>query len=166
MTFTAGVVTGIICTLLVSGLVLVLLMVASSHNQAEQAMGDTIKRTPRGYQPVMRDSIANPSPPGESTTLNAGVDITCTITANDDARWEPRRVKVRHKQPGDNYEDRNKIYYGQRFSGAIFDHIELVDPPKTEAGNVWIREHLMTRIAPGGKLRLSKDMVPHGRSDN
>lgn len=87
MTFAAGVVTGVICTFLVSGLVLVLGLLAASHRKAEQAMEGAIGRAPRGYQPVMRDSIANPSPPDESATLNTGVDITCRITETD-LQWQ------------------------------------------------------------------------------
>lgn len=87
MTFTAGVITGIICTLLVSGLALALIMMADSHRKAEQAMEEAIQRAPRGYQPVMRDSVGTSSPPDESTTLNAGVDITCRVTELD-LQWQ------------------------------------------------------------------------------
>lgn len=160
MTFAAGVVTGLI----IGAVIAVLLAVGAAHRKSEQLLTDIILE---GEEKIVQSKDLEKrikAMPWTGTDLNDGVDISCTITAIDAARWEPRRVKVyqpnadaRHGSPHG-----VEVYYGQRFSGAIFDHIELVDPPKTAADLAWIREHLMVRIAPGGKLRLSKDMVPHG----
>ena len=63
-----------------------------------------------------------------------------------------RRVKLYEKQPGDTYGHDAKVYYGQRFSGAIFDHVEIIDHPQSISDLEWIEEHLKTRIAPGGTI--------------
>lgn len=69
----------------------------------------------------------------------------------------PRRVTL-HRAKGDNaYPSGAQIYYGQRFTAAIFEHVEIVDPPQTREDWQWIQEHLVPRLAPGATFcgRLS-----------
>lgn len=59
-----------------------------------------------------------------------------------------RRVNVHHPTPETRVGTDDKVYYGQTFSGAIFDHIEFVDEPRSQTDRQWIHEHLMTRASP------------------
>ena len=69
----------------------------------------------------------------------------------------PGRVTLHRATGGPIYPIGTRICYGQLFTAAIFEHVEIVDPPKYAGDWQWIQEHLVPRLAPGATFcgRLS-----------
>lgn len=153
----------LIAGLVIGTIITALLAVGAAHRKSDRQIMDhclEFEERKAHYKAIAKELKAMP---WRGADLNRGVDVSCTITA-DDIASSRRRVKVYHPTRDTRAGSNGTVYYGQRFSGAIFDHIELVDPPRDIIDHKWIFEHLLTRIAPGGKLRLNKDMVPHGKN--
>ncbi|KAA0979901.1 hypothetical protein FQ154_01710 [Paeniglutamicibacter gangotriensis] len=154
----------VVVGLIIAAVIVLLLVIGAARRKSEQQLMEhylEFEERKAHYKAIEKELEAMP---WRGADLNDGVDISCTITADDIARSR-RRVKVYHPTRDTRAGTNGTVYYGQRFSAAIFDHIEFVDPPRGEYDQQWIRDHLMTRIAPAGKVRLSKEMVPHGKSD-
>ncbi len=66
----------------------------------------------------------------------------------------PRRVTLHATKGEGTYPVGTRVYYGQRFSAAIFEHVQIVDLPKSHEDWLWIIEHLMPRLAPGATLQM------------
>lgn len=64
---------------------------------------------------------------------------------------QPTRVTLHQSRPGI-IPDSARIYYGDRFSGRFFDHIEMVDGPANPTDWDWMRDHLAPRLAPGATI--------------
>ncbi|MBF6671549.1 hypothetical protein [Glutamicibacter sp. FBE19] len=67
---------------------------------------------------------------------------------------KPRKVTLHSDKGKDLYPSGTRIHYGQRFSGAIFDHVAIVDLPSEPSDFEWMAVHLMPRLAPSATIQM------------
>lgn len=90
MTFTAGLITGVICTFLFSGLVLMLMLLSARHHRSTQAMEQLFNDMEASRRDGMAKALLTADGP---TRLNAGTDISCVVI-DEGGRLPEQRWKV------------------------------------------------------------------------